>query len=270
MQIRGPRDAAPIALHKGLDHGPRLGQPGQQRLILGGAEHGHAILLEVDSIHVRADRHAAGGAALHDAASAFCEESRIASAVRARPLTGWWMPVRGQFLPCAGIQRPGHASGRIIPGVRHQGRQRLHRHQCIGRAVVFGEGPLLGGVVEDAFEPAEGIFLQPRVVQGLARNKRDIGAQNRDVGVARPHIALLYGPGGMENGSVDLRLQVGWNSLAVVQDHLQQFPPAEVRPVPVRWGHLLQRFLQKPAPYAIGSARRILVLQTDHTFDDVP
>ena len=80
---------------------------------------------------------------------------------------------------------------------------------------------------------------------------------------------LDEGAAGVEDGVLDLLLQVGGQPVHVVDGHLEELGAAEVGPVPIGRRHFLERLLHKPRPDAIRPAFRVLVLQGNNAAKDL-
>ena len=140
--------------------------------------------------------------------------------------------------------------------------------QRVGRAVVLGERALLQRVVVEPPQPLAAVVGQLGDVEPLARDQRDVGSHQGDVRVARADVAPHDRAGRVQDRVVDLLLQVGGQAVQVIDGDLQELRAAEIRPVPVRRRHLVERLFEEPRPDAVGRAVRVLVLQRDHAVQD--
>ena len=227
---------------------------------------GQAEFFAVGGVDAEID--ATGGGALDEGQRAVGVKRTVGAAVRAGPLAGGRVEVRGDFLPGVAeeIVDERLRGGRADVGL--EAREFEEGDDRVGGAVVFFEGAIVASVGVKAREALEPVGARLVVRQEFAGDERDVGAHDRDIGVAGTDVAFFDGGASAEDRGVDGGGEVGGEAGAVVAGDLEERDAVEVGPVKIGRAHFRERLFEKPRPDAVRFADGIGVLERDHAAEN--
>ena len=191
----------------------------------------------------------------------FALQPLVGAGVRAGPLARGGVEVLRNRAPGHVQHVPDLRLHLFVPDHGLNARQVLDGYDRIGRAVVFGKRAVGQGKGMELGKAALSIVQNLIPAKGLSGAKGHKAAHDGDVGIARMHVAAEDGQAGVANGGPDPLQHVRGQAAAVEAVDHEQLLAAEIRPVPVRRGHLGKRLLIKPGPDAVRGIGRIRILQ---------